>query len=431
MEFDCCGIEEDVKQDGNGGDLKSGYGFVVKTSAQSGNVIPPMFIFPRVRYHEHFIRGATVGSVGYSSRSGWSNQQAFVQFLQHMIRHTHCSPSNPLLLILDNHDSHVTLEAVSLAKENGIVLLTLPPHTTHNLQLLDKCVFGPLKTFFNSAVDSWMRTHPGKTITIYDIPALVNTAFMSAMSRRNILSGFESTGIFPYDRTKFTDDDFEPSELQSASRTNSDYNSQDSSGYRSPETIFPLPKTPARKAKQKRKRVRTRILTDTPEKEELEREVSQRQNKKAKVKKQEASKPARKKIPEVSSSDESTGNVLNDSSDASLDLTSDEEDLTLNVGDFVVAKFAGEKKPHHYIGLVEKLDHIELEARFLQRSRTTHGSEKMPTFTFKEKDEAVIPREDVVKKLPQPFSVGGTSGRKRQLVFSCNLKQWNIELIPV
>lgn len=34
------------------------------------------------------------------------NQQEFVQFLQHMICHTRCSPSNPLLLILDNHDSH-------------------------------------------------------------------------------------------------------------------------------------------------------------------------------------------------------------------------------------------------------------------------------------------------------------------------------------
>lgn len=37
MEFDCCGIEEeDVKQDGNVGDLTSGYGVVVKTLAQSG-----------------------------------------------------------------------------------------------------------------------------------------------------------------------------------------------------------------------------------------------------------------------------------------------------------------------------------------------------------------------------------------------------------
>lgn len=35
--FDCCGIvEEEEKQDGNGRDLKSGYGVVVQSSTQSG-----------------------------------------------------------------------------------------------------------------------------------------------------------------------------------------------------------------------------------------------------------------------------------------------------------------------------------------------------------------------------------------------------------
>ncbi len=99
----------------------------------AGNNIPPMFIFPRVNYHENFIRGAPPGSIGVASRSGWINEELFLIYLQHVITKTRCSREHKILLILDNHESHVTLKEVDLTKENGIVMLTLPAHTTHKL----------------------------------------------------------------------------------------------------------------------------------------------------------------------------------------------------------------------------------------------------------------------------------------------------------
>lgn len=56
-----------------------------------------------------------------------------------------------------------------------------------------------------------MRTNPDKTATIYDIPGLVKEAFMSAMTPRNIISGFKVTGIFPFNRVFFPDEDYAPS----------------------------------------------------------------------------------------------------------------------------------------------------------------------------------------------------------------------------
>ncbi|CAL1682568.1 unnamed protein product [Lasius platythorax] len=35
-----------------------------------GNTIPPIFVFPRVRYKDHFLLGAPQGSLGLSSRTG-------------------------------------------------------------------------------------------------------------------------------------------------------------------------------------------------------------------------------------------------------------------------------------------------------------------------------------------------------------------------
>jgi hypothetical protein len=58
------------------------------------------------------------------------------------------SPSRRHLLILDRHNSHVTLEVVREARQAGLYLLTLPSRTSHALQPLDVTVFKPFKSHF-------------------------------------------------------------------------------------------------------------------------------------------------------------------------------------------------------------------------------------------------------------------------------------------
>jgi hypothetical protein len=65
------------------------------------------------------------------------------------------SPTNQHLLILDGHNSHVTLDVVYKAKENGLDPLTLPSHTSHCLQPLDCNVFRPFKCAFRVYKDAW------------------------------------------------------------------------------------------------------------------------------------------------------------------------------------------------------------------------------------------------------------------------------------
>lgn len=109
---------------------------------------------------------------------------------------------------MDNHDSQVSLEVITFAKENGIILLTIPPHTSHKLQPLDRTVYGPLKTFYNNACDNWMLSHPGKTLTIYEIAECLGHAFPLAFTPRNIESGFRVSGIWPLNADLFTDEDY-------------------------------------------------------------------------------------------------------------------------------------------------------------------------------------------------------------------------------
>lgn len=155
----------------------------------------PMFIFPRVRYKDYFITAPT-GSIGTSSKSGWINEDTFAEFLEHLVKHTNCSSDHPILLILDNHEGHISLKALDIAKTKIIILLTIPPHTSHRFQPPDKSVYGQFKSYYNRAFDGWMRLNPGQTANKYQIPGCVNEAFMSSMTPRNISSGFRTTGIF-------------------------------------------------------------------------------------------------------------------------------------------------------------------------------------------------------------------------------------------
>ncbi|MGH0123239.1 UNVERIFIED_CONTAM: hypothetical protein FKN15_011704 [Acipenser sinensis] len=193
-----------------------------------------------------------------------------------------------------------------------------------------------------------------------------------------------------------------------------------SAGYMSPEDILPLSKTSATKAKQKQKVVKTRILTDTPEKLELEKTHREREEEKAtqSTKKQcvkgSKKQSSKQTTVEEGSSDESDMSVVLDdiTDDESLQESSDEDDLTLKGGDFVVVNFAGKSRNYHYIGLLEKVDGNDLEVEFLRRGRITPGLGQT-TFKFRPMDEGSFPRRDVIKKLPRPLTVGGTARREK------------------
>ncbi|CAK1588432.1 unnamed protein product [Parnassius mnemosyne] len=173
-----------------------------------GNMVPPFFVFPRVHYKEHFIRGGPVGSDGDANPSGWMKEDNFKKFSKHFVKYVKPSKEKPVLLLLDNHDSHLSIEVLDYFKENGVTVLSFPPHCSHKLQPLDRTIYGPLKRYFNKACDNWLASHPGKTITIYDIPELVETSLPLAATIDNIQSGFRVTGISPLNENVFPDSEF-------------------------------------------------------------------------------------------------------------------------------------------------------------------------------------------------------------------------------
>lgn len=179
----------------------------------TGHSLPPFFIFPRKNFKEHFLNGGPPGCTGVANSSGWMNADHFVQFLQFFQSHVRASVDAPILLILDNHESHLSIAGLEFCKANGIILLSLPPHCSHKMQPLDRTVFGPLKKSVHAQCDSWMSSHPGRSMTIYDIPGIVAKSLPLAVTYQNIVSGFECTGISPLNPDIFQEYEFLPSSV--------------------------------------------------------------------------------------------------------------------------------------------------------------------------------------------------------------------------
>ena len=123
----------------------------------------------------------------------------FHEWMNHFIKHVKCSMEAPIILLLDNHESHISVEVLDTAKNNGITMITLPAHCSHKLQPLDRSVFGPFKRYYNASCDNWMLSNP-RPMTIFDIAGIARPAYDRAFKKENIESGFAVCGIEPFNR---------------------------------------------------------------------------------------------------------------------------------------------------------------------------------------------------------------------------------------
>lgn len=177
---------------------------VVVCASASGHVIPPMMIYPRKKaVPESMQNGCVPGTVFETSDNGWITQDIYFKWFKLFIKSI--PPARPVLLIEDGHSSHITLDVIELARENGIHLLCLPSHSSHILQPLDIGVFKSFKVHYPKACRKYLMNNPGRVITSEVIASLVCDTWAHSITPVNILGGFKKTGISPFNPSEVDD----------------------------------------------------------------------------------------------------------------------------------------------------------------------------------------------------------------------------------
>ncbi|KAG0713848.1 Jerky -like [Chionoecetes opilio] len=179
----------------------------------AGHGFPPVFIIARKKMHADFQRGTTPGTTVLLQANGWMDHECFVQTLEHLHKVSYSSMENKILLIMDNAECHMSIHAAEYAIQHGIVIVTLPPHTTAKLQPLDVSVFGPFKSVLRSIQDDFKLSNTHVPITEHMLPEMACKAWDKVCNVTNITNGFRATGIFPVNRNIFPDDAFAGAEV--------------------------------------------------------------------------------------------------------------------------------------------------------------------------------------------------------------------------
>ena len=117
----------------------------------SGNIIPPMHLFPGQRFKYNPLEGCVPGAYFGKSPSGWMTTELFYGWLaNHFV--LQISPRRPVVLLVDGHSTHIDIEISRFCQKNGIFLYCLPPHSSQITQPLDVGFYGPLKQSWKKAV---------------------------------------------------------------------------------------------------------------------------------------------------------------------------------------------------------------------------------------------------------------------------------------
>ena len=108
------------------------------------------------------------------------------------------------LLIYDDHDNHISADFIRHCIANDIVLLLLPPHSSHLLQSLDVDVFSSLKQAMGSLLNRLYRTGIRRVQKAEWFECFI-PARTEAVNKSNIEGGWRGAGIYPINPSKVLD----------------------------------------------------------------------------------------------------------------------------------------------------------------------------------------------------------------------------------
>ena len=100
--------------------------------------------------------------------NGWMDSDLFVAFLVNLVEFAKGKGITfPILLFVDGHSTHMTLQAAEFCKEIDIILYCLLPNATHILQPCDVGLFSSMKKAWSSAVKKWQMDHIGENKEVF------------------------------------------------------------------------------------------------------------------------------------------------------------------------------------------------------------------------------------------------------------------------
>ena len=174
-----------------------------------GRVAAPGLIFEGTKMHSSW---ASMWPEAFCdvSDSGYMTEDLFRAWVGVWLEETDPGNGDPRVLFLDNHFSHLGLETLRLLREHNVRVVSLHPHTTHALCVLDVAIFKQFKGYLESLFEK--RDGP---ITIDTVAGLIKLAYgratqitvdtVTGMTTSAAINGFAKVGLIPFTKKVLVD----------------------------------------------------------------------------------------------------------------------------------------------------------------------------------------------------------------------------------
>ena len=175
----------------------------------AGKALDPVIVFGGKNMQSTWKSDKALPKTYYGrSDNGWMTTEIFLGWFQKFSEEV---KERPLLLIYDGHLTHISIELIEHARKEDIHIIKFPPHVTDVLQPLDVACFGPLKRKWETMLNERLN-QLGASRSRLDKATFVEQlckVWHDGLKPTNIIAGFESTGIFPVDPSRYPEKRFD------------------------------------------------------------------------------------------------------------------------------------------------------------------------------------------------------------------------------
>ncbi|XP_065653039.1 uncharacterized protein LOC136080350 [Hydra vulgaris] len=173
---------------------------VLFCGSANGQCLLPFVVYKAIHLYDAWCQNGPENAMYGVTKTGWMEDYIFESWIDRFIIHVK-DFEKPVLLLCDGHNSHITYSTVKKALDNHIILLCLPPNTSHALQPLDVGFFAPLKSHWKKILKDWLRESRHKNVDKSVFPTLLK-ALISKIDNKLLKSGFNGSGLYSVDKSK-------------------------------------------------------------------------------------------------------------------------------------------------------------------------------------------------------------------------------------
>ena len=173
---------------------------VMFTFSATGILTPPMVIYPYKRLPNYIIQSVPDGWGIGATETGWMRSETFYEYVSKVLYPflLKSGTTFPIILFLDGHSTHLTLQLSNLCQKLKIILTCLYPNATRILQPADVAAFRPIKAGWKRAVRDWKRDNPTDSLTKEKFAPILEKSIQNSHNPMGIVNGFRACGICPW-----------------------------------------------------------------------------------------------------------------------------------------------------------------------------------------------------------------------------------------